>query len=251
MNNFTYPNYNTGNGYLTESTREKYILSAIAKNVLPENAYRMADIVSLSAPNDIAKPIQFWQLFSVLGQDRIVNIVTNFYTRVFKDEDWFRSVFERVGPVNHHINTQAGMWLDVMGAGPIYHGGDFRLNFHHTHNAIQLMNEKGAKRWVKLMVEALDDTQDHKTNDPRVRVSINTFLTHFFGKYAEEFNFENRETFGDTNPPYNRKINFMNMTIDAVEALSEVELKDGLISRGIDITQYREKRDLVNKALSL
>lgn len=251
MNDFTYPNYNTGNGYLTESTREKYVLSAIANNVLPENAYRMADIVSLAAPTDIAKPIQFWQLFSVLGQDRIVNIVANFYTRVFKDEDWFRSVFERVGPLNHHINTQAGMWLDVMGAGPIYHGGDFRLNFHHTHNAIQLMNEKGAKRWVKLMVEALDDTQDHMTNDPRVRVSINTFLTHFFGKYAEEFNFENRETFGDTNPPYNRKINFMNMTIDAVEALSEVELKDGLISRGIDITQYREKRDLVNKALSL
>ena len=219
--------------------------------MLPENAHRIAEVISLSASSDYAKPIQFWQLYSVLGKDRIVSIVANFYTRVFKDEDWFRTIFERVGPVNHHINTQSTMWLDVMGAGPNYHGGDFSLNFHHTHNAIQLMNEKGAKRWVKLMVEALDDSQIHMTDDPRVRAGINTFLTHFFGKYADEFNFKNCETFGDTNSPFKRKINFMNMTIDAVEALSEAELKVGLIGRGIDITQYRDKRDLVNKALSL
>lgn len=219
--------------------------------MLPESAHRIAEIVSLAASNDPTKPIQFWQLYSVLGQERIVKIVANFYARIFKDEDWFRTAFERVGPMNHHINTQAAMWLDVMGAGHFYHGGDFRLNFHHTHNAIQLMNEKGAKRWVKLMVEALDESQNHMTSDPRVRVSINTFLTHFFGKYANEFNFENRETFGDTNQPFKRKINFMNMTIDAVEALSESELKDGLVGRGIDVTQCHEKSDLVNKALSL
>jgi truncated hemoglobin YjbI len=251
LSTFSYPNYRTGDGYLTESTRNRYISSAVDSKLLPETAHRISDIVSLSAPNDPAKPIQFWQLHSVLGQDRIVKIVANFYQRVFKDEAWFRTVFERVGPENHHINTQAAMWLDVMGAGRFYHGGDFRLNFHHTHNAIQLMNEKGAKRWVKLMVEALDDSQDLMTSDPRVRVSINTFLSHFFGKYADEFNFENRETFGDTNPPFKRKINFLNMTIDAVETLSEAELKDGLIGRGIDVTQYRDKRDLVNKALSL
>ncbi|MFK5978046.1 MAG: hypothetical protein QM488_04085 [Rhizobiaceae bacterium] len=251
MNKFSYPHYSTGNGYLTESTRDKFISSAITEKLLPESAHRIAEVVSLAASNDPAKPIQFWQLYSVLGQERIVKIVANFYARIFKDEDWFRTVFERVGPMNHHINTQAAMWLDVMGAGHFYHGGDFRLNFHHTHNAIQLMNEKGAKRWVKLMVEALDDSQNHMTSDPRVRVSINTFLTHFFGKYADEFNFENHETFGDTNQPFKRKINFMNMTIDAVEALSESELKDGLIGRGIDVTQYHEKRDLVNKALSL
>ena len=251
MNEFSYPNYPTENGYLTESTRDKYISSAIVKKVLPENAHRIADIISLSASNNNAKPIQFWQLYSVLGRDRIISIVTNFYTRVFKDEDWFRTIFERVGPANHHINTQSAMWLDVMGAGLNYHGGDFRLNFHHTHNAIQLMNEKGAKRWVKLMIEALDDSQDHMTNDPRVRASINTFLTHFLGKYADEFNFQSHETFGDTNSPFKRKVNFMNMTIEAVEALSEAELKDALIGRGVDITQYRDKNDLVNKALSL
>lgn len=251
LDKYSYPDFSTRSGYLTESTRDKYISSAIAKGILPKDAHRMAELISLSAPIDETKPIQFWQLYSVLGKDRVVRIVAAFYARVFDDEDWFRSVFERVGPLNHHINTQAAMWLDVMGGGPYYHGGDFRLNFHHTHNAIQLMNEKGAKRWVALMVETLDSSQKHMTDDSRVRPSINTFLSHFFGKYADDFNFKNSETFGETNPPYKRKINFMNMTIDAVEALSEEELRDGLMGRGIDVTSLQDKRDLVNKALSL
>ena len=223
----------------------------MVNNVLPKNAHRIPQIISLSAPNDFTKPIQFWQLYSVLGQDRIVKIVNNFYKRVFDDEDWFHSVFARVGGINHHVNTQASMWLDVMGAAPFYHGGEFRLNFHHTHNAFQLMNEKGAKRWVKLMVETLDDSADHMTQDTRVRTSINTFLTHFFAKYATEFNFENRETFGATNPPMRQKINFMNMTSDAIEAMSETELKEALLDRGVDIVDFHDKMQLVNKALSL
>jgi len=153
VSKFSYPNFPTGHGYLTEITRQKYIEKAVASKVLPVNAHRMAEFISLNAPNDITRPIQFWQLFSVLGQDRIVAIVKNFYARVYNDEDWFRGSFVRVGNENHHINTQASMWLDVMGAGPAYHGAEFRLNFHHTHNASQLMNERGAKRWVKLMVQ--------------------------------------------------------------------------------------------------
>lgn len=174
-----------------------------------------------------------------------------FYERVYDDEEWFRSVFARIGRADHHVATQSAMWLDVMGAGPAYHGGEFRLNFHHTHNAIQLMNEKGAQRWVKLMVEALDASSDFMTEDNRVRPCINTFLTHFFGKYVDDFKFNNRETFGETNPPFKRKINFLNMTESAIEALAETELKSALIDRGINVADYPDKRALVNKALSL
>ena len=251
VSEFAYPNFPTGNGYLTERIRTKYIEAAVANKMLPENAHRMPEILSLSASNNITKPIQFWQLFSVLGQDRIVAIVRKFYERVYADEEWFRSVFERVGGMDHHVNTQASMWLDVMGAGPAYHGGEYRLSFHHTHNAFQLMNEKGAQRWAKLMVETLDDSAMYMTDDVRVRPSINTFLTHFFGKYASEFNFSNRETFGTINPPVKRKINFMNMTTDAIEALPENELKEALVGRGVDVSIYRDKKELINKALSL
>ena len=226
-------------------------MAAITSKLLPKDAHRIPEILSLDASNDMKKPIQFWQLYSVLGQDRIVGIVRNFYQKVFANEDWFRSVFAKVGGVNHHIGTQASMWIDVMGGGPYYHGAEYRLSFHHTHNAHQLMDEKGAKRWVTLMVEALEDSQHLMTDDPRVRPSLNTFLTHFFAKYAADFGFKNLETFGEINPPLKRKVNFMNMTAVAIEALSEDELRDALIGRGIDLQRNQTKADLVQKALNL
>lgn len=251
MEHVDLPKFPTRTGYMTEKVQQDYISFAITKGTLPKDAHRMADILSLTAPSDASKPIQFWQLYSVLGQDPIVEIVQRFYQRVFEQEDWFKSVFERVGGVNHHINTQASMWVDVMGGGPYYHGAEFRLNFHHTHNAMALMNNKGAELWTKLMLETLDASSHLMTEDPRVRVCINTFLSFFMSKYAEEFQFENRSYFGDTNPPYKRKINFMKMTEKAIEALSEGELSAALADRGVDVSQFQGKAAKVNKALMM
>lgn len=251
MSKYTYPNYPTRHGYMSEKIQRDYILAATAQKLLPVDAHRMADIITLNAPNDLSKPIQFWQLYSVLGQDRIVAIVRNFYERVFADEEWFTSVFARVGGVEHHIMTQASMWIDVMGGGPAYHGGDFRLNFHHTHNAMQLMTDRGAERWTRLMLDTLDACDRHMTDDPRVRPALNTFMNFFMGKYAQEFGFENKSVFGETNPPVRRKLNFMRMTADAIEALSEDELRAALSELGVDAAQYKSKQDLVNKAQML
>ena len=178
-------------------------------------------------------------------------IVRSFYQRVFQQDDWFKSVFERVGGINHHINTQASMWIDVMGGGPYYHGAEYRLNFHHTHNAMQLMNENGADLWSKLMLKTLDASSFLATDDPRIRTSINTFLTYFMSKYADEFAFENRSFFGKTNPPYKQKINFMKMTEQAIAALSETELAEALSEQGVDVSQYEGKAAKVNKALMM
>lgn len=236
---------------MTEKIQRDYIQAAIAKDLLPAEAHRMAEILSLTASSDVSKPIQFWQLYSVLGPDPIVEIVQNFYRHVFEQPDWFRSVFERVGGINHHVNTQASMWVDVMGGGPCYHGAEFRLNFHHTHNAMQLMNQKGADLWSKLMLETLDASSHLTADDPRIRTAINTFLSFFMSKYAQDFAFENRSIFGDTNPPYKRKINFMKMTEEAIEALSEAELSEALSERGVDVSLYKGKAAKVNKALML
>ena len=251
LSEISYPEFPTSMGYMTEAVRTKYIEEAIARKLLPENAHRMPEVLSLTASTNLEKPIQFWQLFSVLGPDRIVAIVADFYQRVFDDEDWFRSVFERVGPLNHHINTQASMWADTMGGGPYYHGAEFRLNFHHTHNAHQLMDEKGARRWVKLMVQTLDACDHHMTDDARVRPAINTFLTYFLARYADDFKFENQETFGETNPPLRLKVNFMNMTNEAIAAMSENDLRDALTGRGVDVSNLKSKQELVEKATSL
>ena len=241
----------TQHGYMSEKIQHAYITAAIEKGVLPSVAHRMPEVLSLTASSDQSKPIQFWQLFSVLGQDPIVGIVGRFYQRVFADEPWFTSVFEKVGGLRHHIGTQASMWIDVMGGGPYYHGAEFRLNFHHTHNAMALMNDAGAQRWVKLMRETLDSSGDLMTDDPRVRTSINTFLSYFMTKYADEFGFEDRHIFGETNPPLKRRVNFMKMTEESISALSEEELSEALAEHGVDVSQYQTKEALVNKALMI
>tara|TARA_R110002051_G_C8769269_1_gene503260 strand:- start:31153 stop:31908 length:756 start_codon:yes stop_codon:yes gene_type:complete len=251
MKDFTYPIHPTGLGYMTEKTRRDYIASAVAKNLLPANAHRVPEIVSLDASQNSTKPIQFWQLYSVFGQNPIVRIVENFYERVFSDEDWFTSVFERVGGVGHHINTQASMWIDVMGGGPYYHGAEFRLNFHHTHNALQLMNDKGAQRWSQLMLDTLEASTADMTDDPRVRTSINTFLSYFMGKYSDDFGFENRSFFGATNPPFKQRVNFLKMSQKAIEALTESEIRDALKELGVDASSYVNKEELVAKALMI
>ncbi|WP_417589488.1 hypothetical protein [Pararhodobacter oceanensis] len=245
------PKYATQHGYMTEKVQREYITAAIAQGLLPEDAHRMPEILSLTAPADRAQPVQFWQLYSLLGQEPLVRIVQDFYQRVFADEEWFTSVFARVGDVTHHINTQASMWIDVMGGGPYYHGAEFRLSFHHTHNAMQLMTDRGAERWSQLMLAALDASAPLLAEDPRLRVSLNTFLTHFMGKYAAEFAFEHRSVFGETNPPFLRKINLRRMSEAAIEALSEAEISAALRARGVDVSRYQGKADLVNKALML
>jgi truncated hemoglobin YjbI len=199
MTVFSYPNFKTQHGYMTKTAQTAYMGNAMDVGLLPPDTMRRADLVTLKAPNDPSQPIQFWQLFSVLGPDPIVAIVESFYWRVFADELWFTSVFERVGGVEHHTMTQASMWADVMGGGQYYHGADFRLSFHHTQNAIALMNDRGAERWVELMNATLDANGDHMTDDTRVRIAINTFLTHFLGKYAQEFSFGDVGAFGKTN----------------------------------------------------
>ena len=163
MTGIDLPKYPTRHSYMSERIQEAYIKSAVAKGLLPPEAHRMPEVVSLTAPRDLSKPIHFWQLYSILGQEPIVGIVSRFYERVFADEPWFLSVFEQVGGLKHHIVTQASMWIDVMGGGPYYHGGEYRLSFHHTHNAMALMNDKGAERWVTLMRQTLDASADLMT----------------------------------------------------------------------------------------
>ena len=263
MTDYNYPNYDTASGYMTDVIRTKYIDAAIESELMPVVAHRLAQVVSLDASNSQDKPIQFWQLYSVLGRQRIINIVSRFYDNVFDDEPWFTSVFQSVGTKTRHINAQAAMWVDVMGGGQQYHGAEFRLNFHHTHNAMELMNAKGATRWVILMKATLDEADLDLTADPRVRPALNTFLSFFIDKYADDFDFaidsdwvfgsdcQNQKYFGEINQPFIQRINFLNMTSDEIEALSADALRQELMARRIDVSQYPDKKALISKALSL
>ena len=84
-----------------------------------------------------------------------------------------------------------------------------------------------------------------------MRKSINTFLAFFMTKYADEFAFADRHIFGETNGPLKRRINLMKMTTEAIEGLSAADLSDALAERGVDVSQYPDKKALVEKALML
>ena len=66
-----------------------------------------------------------------------------------------------------------------------------------------------------------------------------------------KFAFKDTYAFGEINPPLRRKFNFMAMSTEAIEALSEEELRQALTERGIDTSAYPLKQDLVNKAQML
>ena len=188
------PRFRTALGYATDTYREKYISREIKAKRLPENAHRIAALVSLDAAADgDTAPLRFWQLFNVMGEKRIVAIVRNFYERVFSDpEEWFRRPFSDVAGIDHHVSTQSGMWCDVMGGGRYYHGGSYRLNFHHTHNAIKILNRKGAERWAGHMNATLAGLTDVA---PQVRECLVEFMRFFIDDYGNEFRFDAKNLF--------------------------------------------------------
>ena len=101
------------------------------------------------------------------------------------------------------------------------------------------------------MIHTLDDTAEYMTDDPRVRISINTFLAYFMTKYAADFGFQTNIMFGPTNPTVMQKINFRNMTDAAIEALSELELRAALTGRGFSLDENTPLQELVQKAKRL
>ena len=157
---------------------------------------------SLVADLDTQKPLYYWQLFSLLGQDRIHAMVKTFYKHVYADKEapWFREAFEAVSTMEHHITTQTQFWCDAMGGGKYYHGGDYRLKFHHTNNADAVMNAKGAQRWMYHMRRAVaENEQNPKASfakvDPRILPCLKDFLHTKVMKYAQQhrWDFDNSD----------------------------------------------------------
>tara|TARA_B000000565_G_scaffold32641_1_gene21814 strand:+ start:432 stop:1010 length:579 start_codon:yes stop_codon:yes gene_type:complete len=181
--NYDYPNFVPNYGNLTEKIMKQYLLTYYYKDIL-ENK----DITSLIASNDKTKPLYFWQLYSVLGDKYIENLIRLFYTKLFNDtkNKWFSDEFIEIGSIEYHVKGQKKFWLDIMGGGEYYTGGEKKL--HNYHKLVKnIMTSEGAKVWMQHMNSALDDMEYN--NDKRVRKCIDVFLNHFMIKYAIEFDF--------------------------------------------------------------
>lgn len=170
---------------------------------------------SMVASTDAADPLYFWQLYSLIGHTLVVEIVTDFYQRVFADtaNPWFRDVFVGAAPLRHHINAQVAYWVDAFGGGRCYHGGDYRLQFHHSHNAHEIMNAKGAKRWMEHMratLESLYEKGQFPADDPRIFGCIVNFLETKMRTYA----MDHRWQFDESDFSSLKEMNNVNERVD-------------------------------------
>eukprot|EP00041_Stephanoeca_diplocostata_P005783 m.68529 g.68529 ORF g.68529 m.68529 type:complete len:194 (+) comp15993_c0_seq1:209-790(+) len=173
-------------GYTTSAARSDWMRAKGIKHVDE----------SLMANSDTDKPLYFWQMYSIIGSRKIEQIITAFYTRVFQDDDnpWFRDAFARISDMEHHVATQAAFWVDAFGGGRRYHGGDFRLRFHHTNNAASVMTAAGATRWMDHMTQTLNEDIDWTDTDPRVKPCIVDFLKIRMQKYARDHKWQFKES---------------------------------------------------------
>ena len=233
--------FSSGKGYATDQGRMDWL-----------RAHGLAErdvSTSLDANPDPSAPLYYWQIHSLLGPRRIEDLVTNFYRRVYADfeDTHFRTAFTQISGIEHHIATQTAFWIDVMGGGRAYHGGDFRLNFHHTHNAASVMNAAGATRWMYHMGNALCET-NFSDVDARIKPCIVDFLRVKMKKYASQhgwrfneadFDFVHRDP--EVRVLYEAEV-VATLTPDVLGATGSKELKRFLVRR----IQYATQRNALH-----
>lgn len=179
---------------MTELVRDDFLDIQIKKGLMDPSCKNDEAILSLHASRDQEDRLFFWQLYDLMGRDPVFSLVTNFYDRTFDDSEapWFRDIFVALASKKYHIFMQTTMYLDCFGSGPLYSGGEQRMNVHHEMTrAKEIMTKDGAERWCHNMRHALED-EAQKLNeiDPRIRGTIAEFLTYFMCKYAGTFKFE-------------------------------------------------------------
>jgi truncated hemoglobin YjbI len=186
--------FNPSNGFMTKSAREHW---------MEMHGKSASDIdQSLTANPDPSTPLYFWQLYSLLGESRIEDIVRCFYTRVYADEEehWLRDAFSQLRSMEHHIDTQSAFWVDCFGGGRQYQGAEYRLAIHHS-GVQAVMNAQGAKRWMHHMALTLNEDVDFGADDPRVKPCIVDFLETRMRKYAHAHDWDfDPETFDSLRP---------------------------------------------------
>ena len=189
---YRYPNFTPSLGNLTSKFRKEYIDEQIKLNLLPKNSFENEQIMSLVASTDIIDKVYFWQLYSIIGQDPLHILIKTFYENIFNDDssriEWFKNGFSEIGDVNYHVKGQKNFWLDVMGGGKLYIGGESKLSFKHR-MVQDMMNTKGAELWMNYMKITLHEVKFHFMHDSRIIPCIDSFLNFFMKKYSFEFDY--------------------------------------------------------------
>ncbi|CAA2971022.1 two-on-two hemoglobin-3 [Olea europaea subsp. europaea] len=124
-------------------------------------------------PND-AFAIDEINLYQKLGLQTFINISTNFYNRVYDDEEeWFRSIFAN-SKKEDAIQNQYEFFVQRMGGPPLYSQRRGHPALIARHRPFPVTRQ-AAERWLHHMQKALDSTTDIDSDS---KVKMTNFFRH-------------------------------------------------------------------------
>ncbi|XP_022754538.1 two-on-two hemoglobin-3-like [Durio zibethinus] len=99
-------------------------------------------------------------LYQKLGLQTFINLSTNFYTRVYDDEEeeWFRSIFAN-SKKEEAIQNQYEFFVQRMGGPPLYSQRKGHPALIGRHRPFPVTHQ-AAERWLHHMEKALESTPD-------------------------------------------------------------------------------------------
>ncbi|XP_057442855.1 two-on-two hemoglobin-3-like [Lotus japonicus] len=125
-------------------------------------------------PSDEAFAIDDTNLFLKLGLQTFINLSTNFYNRVYDDdEEWFRSIFADSEKQNA-IQNQYEFFVQRMGGPPLFSQRQGHPALIGRHRPFPVTHE-AAERWLHHMQQALDSTPDI---DDDSKIKMQNFFRH-------------------------------------------------------------------------
>ncbi|XP_031261105.1 two-on-two hemoglobin-3 [Pistacia vera] len=130
-------------------------------------------------------------LFQKLGLQTFINLSTNFYNRVFDDdEEWFRSIFAG-SKKEEAIQNQYEFFVQRMGGPPLYSQRKGHPALIGRHRPFPVTHQ-AAERWLHHMQNALDTTPDI---DADSKIKMMNFFRHtaFFLVAGDELKNQNHQ----------------------------------------------------------
>ncbi|BAT82220.1 Two-on-two hemoglobin-3 [Vigna angularis] len=108
---------------------------------------------------DDAFSIDNTNLFNKLGLQTFINLSTNFYNRVYaEEEEWFRSIFAN-SKKEDAIQNQYEFFVQRMGGPPLFSQRRGHPALIGRHRPFPVTHQ-AAERWLHHMQQALDSTPD-------------------------------------------------------------------------------------------
>ncbi|KDP34226.1 hypothetical protein JCGZ_07797 [Jatropha curcas] len=131
-------------------------------------------------------------LFQKLGLQTFINLSTNFYNRVYDDEEeWFRSIFAN-SKKEEAVQNQYEFFTQRMGGPPLYSQRKGHPALIGRHRPFPVTHQ-AAERWLHHMHKALESTPEI---DEDSKIKMMNFFRHtaFFLVAGDELKNQNQQT---------------------------------------------------------